>query len=86
MIKYTVPVKGMMCGGCEAHVNDAVRKNLDIREVSSSHAKNHTIIVAENELDEAKIREVIEGQGHEVGEITKEPYEKKRFFSFLKKK
>ena len=71
----------MMCGGCEAHVNDAVRKNLDIREVSSSHAKNHTIIVAENELDEAKIRE-----GYEVGEITKEPYEKKGFFSFLKKK
>ena len=26
MWKYTVEVNGMMCGMCEAHVNDAVRK------------------------------------------------------------
>ncbi len=86
MIKYTIPVKGMMCGGCEAHVNDAVRKNFTVKEVSSSHTKNHTVIIAEDELDEARIREVIEGQGYETGEITKEPYEKKGLFSFLKKK
>ena len=28
MWKYTVEVNGMMCGMCEAHVNDAVRKGL----------------------------------------------------------
>ena len=26
MWKYTVHVEGMMCGMCESHVNDAVRK------------------------------------------------------------
>lgn len=26
MIKTTVQVEGMMCGMCESHVNDAVRK------------------------------------------------------------
>ena len=26
MWKYTVQVDGMMCGMCESHVNDAVRK------------------------------------------------------------
>ena len=26
MWKYTVQVNGMMCGMCESHVNDAVRK------------------------------------------------------------
>ena len=26
MLKITVQVDGMMCGMCEAHVNDAVRK------------------------------------------------------------
>lgn len=28
MIKYTLAVDGMMCGMCEAHVNDAVRRRL----------------------------------------------------------
>ena len=26
MTKYTLVVDGMMCGMCEAHINDAVRK------------------------------------------------------------
>ena len=26
MWKYTIQVDGMMCGMCESHVNDAVRK------------------------------------------------------------
>ena len=31
MWKYTVEVKGMMCGMCEAHVNDALRKALPVK-------------------------------------------------------
>ena len=27
MWKYTAQVDGMMCGMCESHVNDAVRKH-----------------------------------------------------------
>ena len=42
--KYTVEVNGMMCGMCEAHVNDAVRKACPVKKVSSSRSKNQTVI------------------------------------------
>ena len=39
MIKTTVKVDGMMCGMCESHVNDAVRKAFQVDKVTSSHSK-----------------------------------------------
>ena len=43
MEKITVEVSGMMCGMCEAHINDAVRKAFpDVEKVNSSRAKNQT--------------------------------------------
>ena len=39
MWKYTVEVNGMMCGMCEAHVNDAIRKAFPVKKVNSSAAK-----------------------------------------------
>ena len=39
MIKTTVKVDGMMCGMCESHVNDAVRKAFHVDKVTSSHSK-----------------------------------------------
>ena len=50
MWKYTVEVNGMMCGMCEAHVNDAVRKACPVKKVSSSRSKNQTVILSETEL------------------------------------
>ena len=45
MWKYTVRVDGMMCGMCEAHVNDAIRTNFAVTKVSSSHSKGETVVV-----------------------------------------
>ena len=39
MLKYKIEVDGMMCGMCEAHANDAIRRAFPIKKVSSSHAK-----------------------------------------------
>ncbi len=80
MWKYTVQVSGMMCGMCEAHVNDAVRKACPVKKVSSSHGKGQTVIIAEQELDEQSLRGAIAATGYEVGEIEKEPWQKKRLF------
>ena len=32
MWKYTIEVTGMMCGMCESHVNDAVRKAFPVKK------------------------------------------------------
>lgn len=54
MIKTTVEVNGMMCGMCESHVNEAVRKNFTVKKVQSSHTKGKTEILSEEALDQKK--------------------------------
>ena len=84
MVKTMVEVTGMACGMCEAHVNDAIRDVFAIKKVSSSHTKNETEIISEEELDAEKIKSVITEQGYEVGAIKSEPYQKKGLFGFGK--
>ena len=68
------------------HVNDAVRKAFpEAKKVASSHTKGQTVIHSEQALDEAKLRDVINATGYEVKGVSSAPYEKKGFFSFLKK-
>ena len=81
MIKYIVSVDGMQCGMCEAHVNDAVRKALPVKKVSSSHGKRQTVILSDNEIDEQVIRDAINPTGYTVLRVTAEPYEKHSLFS-----
>lgn len=82
MFKTVVEVDGMMCGMCESHVNDAVRKAFTVKKVNSSHTKGRTEILSEEELPEEKLRAAIAETGYELGKITSEPYEKKGFSLF----
>ena len=70
MYRTEVQVDGMMCSMCEAHINDAVRKNLAVKKVSSSRRKKKTEILSEAPLDEEKVRKAIADTGYIVGEIT----------------
>ena len=86
MIQYILKIDGMMCGMCESHVNDAVRKALpQAKRVSSSHLKKRTSFVTEAPIDEAALRAAVDATGYTVLEMTSAPYEKKGLFSFLKK-
>ena len=82
MWKYTIQVNGMMCGMCESHINDAVRKSLQVKKVSSSRRKNETTVISEQELDEDILRDAISATGYEVGGIKKEPWAKKGILSW----
>ena len=85
MLKITVGVDGMMCGMCENHINDAIRKAFSVKKVMSSHSKGQTVILTEQDIDEAEIRKAIDATGYTVTSFAKEPYEKKGLFSFLHK-
>ena len=86
MIKTTVKVDGMMCGMCESHVNDAVRKAFQVNKVTSSHSKGETVIISDGPVDESRLKTAINATGYEVKGSTSEPYEKKKgLFSFLHK-
>ena len=84
MIRTILQIDGMMCGHCEAHVNDTIRQAFPVKKVESSHTKKETVILSEEPLDEEKLRAVIAQTGYTLGEIRTEPYEKKVLFSFLK--
>ena len=52
MVKVTVNVEGMMCGHCEAHVNEAIKKAFGVEDVVSSHENNTTVFTAPEKVDE----------------------------------
>ena len=66
MYQTTVGVDGMMCGMCEAHVNDAVRKAFPVKKVTSSHGRGQTVILSEQALDEQAVRSAINATGYTV--------------------
>ena len=72
MVKVTVNVEGMMCGHCEAHVNEAIKKAFGAEDVVSSHESNTTVFTAPERVDEDKIRATIKEAGYEVTGITQE--------------
>ncbi|HIQ98677.1 MAG TPA: heavy-metal-associated domain-containing protein [Candidatus Scybalocola faecavium] len=84
MLKITAGIDGMACEMCEAHVNEAIRKHLNVKKVSSSHRKHQTVIIAEEEISDKDIKKALEGTGYKVTDISREPYEKKGLFSFRK--
>lgn len=84
MKRYVVKIDGMMCGMCEAHVSDVIRKNFNVKKVKASHIKKEAEIIAENEIDREQLAATIASQGYKVKEITEEEYVKKGLFSFLK--
>ena len=71
--KYMIQVNGMMCGMCESHVNDAVRRAFPVKKVTSSRSKNKTTVIAETKLDEDALCSATPATGYDVGEIRKEP-------------
>ena len=80
MWKYTAEVRGMVCGMCEAHVNDAVRRAFPAAKVRSSRSKNQTVVLTETELDPQALADTIRAAGYDAGAVRKAPFEKKRLF------
>ena len=70
---------------CETHINEAIRAAFNVKKVSSSHSKGETVIITEATLDEARLADTVGGTGYTLVSVKDEPYEKKGFFSFLKK-
>ncbi|MBO5090900.1 MAG: heavy-metal-associated domain-containing protein [Clostridia bacterium] len=86
MIRITLKIEGMMCGMCESHINDTIRRELNVDKVTSSRSKKESVIIAKDDIENEKIRACVAKTGYELINITKEPYEKRSFFGFLKRK
>ena len=77
MTQTTLKIDGMMCGMCESHINDAIRKEFPVKKVTASHSKGICVIISDAPLDEARLRKTIDDTGYTLLEVQSEPYEKK---------
>ena len=84
LIKTTLKIDGMMCGMCESHMNDLIRKNFQVKKVTSSAKDGETVIISDNEIDIPWAKKEIKEIGYELVSHKSEPYEKKGFFHFGK--
>ena len=64
MTRTTVQISGMVCGMCEAHVNDAIRSAFSVKKVTSSRTRGETVIESDTPLNHEKLRRVINNTGY----------------------
>ncbi|MCR4746877.1 MAG: heavy-metal-associated domain-containing protein [Clostridiales bacterium] len=65
MSKVIVKVDGMMCGMCEAHIADTVRKVYpEAKKVKASRKKGEVSFVIDEAPDEQRLKEAITETGY----------------------
>lgn len=85
MVRITLGIEGMACGMCEAHINEAVRNAFRVKKVTSSHTKKQTVIIAEQDIPEQELKDVVAKAGYDAVSVVSEPYEKKGLLSVFQK-
>ena len=81
MEKITVKIEGMMCGMCEAHINDVIRRIYPkAKKLVVSRKRNEAACVSDEPVDEETLRKSIAETGYTFVSYASEPYEKKGLF------
>ena len=85
MVKTTLKVSGVSCAMCEAHINDCIRREFNVKKAEASRKNGEVVIISEAALDADRLTKAISATGYEVGEISTEQYEKKGITLFKKR-
>ena len=81
MIKTTLKIDGMMCGMCEAHICEAIRKAVPAaKKVAASRGKKEASFLTEGAVDAERLKAAIDATGYSCQSVTSAPYEKKGLF------
>ena len=81
MYQVTVKIEGMMCGMCEAHICDTIRKSFpDAKKVKASKARKEATFLIEGTVDTEKLKKAISDTGYTFVSAESEPYKKRGLF------
>lgn len=81
MIKTTLKIDGMMCGMCEAHICDAIRKEVPAaKKVAASRSKQEASFLTPEPVDGERLKAAIDATGYACLSVESEPYTKKHFW------
>ena len=73
MVQTTLKIDGMMCGMCESHINDAIRKDFSVKKVTASHSKGTCVVLSDDALDETRLRDTIDATGYTLLNVQSQP-------------
>ena len=81
MNKNTVKIDGMMCGMCEAHICDTIRKAFpDAKKVKASRVSGEAAFLTDQPIDNEKLEKAITETGYTFVSAESEPYKKRGLF------
>ena len=66
MKETNLMVNGMMCGGCENRIKNAIKNIEGVENVTADHNTGKVIVISNNEVSEEIIKETLEDIGYEV--------------------
>lgn len=80
MFEYVATIDGMVCEMCEAHINETIRNNFNVKKVKANRKKKEARFLSEETITEEKLRNVIAAIGYTVESLEQKPYQKKGLF------
>ena len=81
MIRTTLKIDGMMCGMCEAHVCDAIRRAVPAaKKVTASSVRKDASFLTEEAVDAEALRAAVDATGYTCLGVESAPYEKRGWF------
>ena len=81
MIQTTMKIDGMMCGMCEAHIRDAIRRAVpEAQKVTADRKKKEAGFLSEAAVVAAALKAAIDATGYTCLGVESAPYEKKGLF------
>jgi len=81
MNKFTLKIDGMMCGMCEAHVSDTIRKAVPAaKKVAASRHRQEATFLTDAAVDEEALKAAINATGYTCLSVESAPFEKKGLF------
>ncbi len=81
MYQVTVKIEGMLCGMCEAHICDTIRKSFpDAKRVKASKARKKATFLIGVTVDTEKLKKAITDTGYTFVSAESEPYKKRGLF------
>ena len=71
----------MMCGMCEAHICDTIRKAVpSAKKVTASRSKKEASFLTEDAVDTTSLKAAVDATGYTCLGAESAPYEKKGWF------
>ena len=73
MVKVELKIDGMACGMCEAHVNDAIRNQWNVKKLKFSWKKGTTTFLSEVAPSEADLHAILDPTGYKLLSVKVSP-------------